>query len=396
MTTTTTAAKNDVDELEQLRQRLSRREDRAQVRAQVRAERTKRRAQQRQEAIRRGAMLAGESARTRHRIARSGEARAMRVERTRALALGCLLPVIAAFGGWSAAGVQAGMVNLLSLDPGSPAAAAAWLVEPALLGIVAGVILIRARLQSAGGDLDARATRIEFGALATSIVLNAAGHWPEAFDAGALAALAGHALGPIGAAGTAYLISIIQDGVASATPWVLDDGSEAPSLVDQADPESAPQDVPESAPGSTGAPLPPALDWVTVPAEARHLPIVARTAPQPRPERPQQQSSTADRRKEQDSEAPRKTRPNKGAKIPAAAKKRAAEDSPRALSDAELADRLSALIATDELSADAPVRRIQSALGVGFDRAKRVLAIHQDRTETVVASGLSVVTDSAA
>src|SRR5690554_5284230 len=215
-----------------LRERLQRREARAQVRAEARARRLARRARQRIGRLRQQAMLAGAAARTRWEVHQTGEARALRLARTRTAALAALLPVLLAFGAWSAAGVQAGMVALLNLEPGSAAATAAWLVEPALIGVVATVILVRARLRSAGGDLDERATRIEWAALTLSIALNCVGHWPASLDATAFAALVGHALGPLGAAGTAYLISVIQDGIASANPWRLSDGSPAPSLME--------------------------------------------------------------------------------------------------------------------------------------------------------------------
>lgn len=229
-------------DLEALRQRLARREDRARVRAEARARRRERRARQAVDRLRQRAELAGERARLRHLIAQSGEARAMRVERTGRMALAVLLPVLLGFGAWSAAGVQAGMVALLNLQKGTAAAWAAWLVEPALIGIVAGVILIRARLRSAGGDLDMRATRIEFAALAASILLNAAGHWPEQWTGGAVCALAGYSLGPLGAAATAYLISVVQDGVAAADPW-HDNGRPVPSLADLTPDPAAPDQV---------------------------------------------------------------------------------------------------------------------------------------------------------
>ncbi|MFE1104168.1 helix-turn-helix domain-containing protein [Nocardiopsis alba] len=219
----------------ELRRRLSQREETARVHATYRRRRADRLARERQERIRRRAMLAGEMARARAEVAQSGEARAQRLAGTRTLAVCLLLPVMIAFGGWSAAGVQAGMVAMLGLDPDGAAAAMAWAVEPALLGIVAGVILIRARLQSVGGDLDERATKVEVGALTMSIVLNAAGHWPSEFTWAAVAALAGHALGPIGAAGAAYLIAVVQDSVHHADPWTLPDGTRAPSLAGNSD-----------------------------------------------------------------------------------------------------------------------------------------------------------------
>lgn len=224
-------------EIVELRKRLERAEAKASVQSTYRRRRADRRARDRQASIRRRAALAGEMARTRAEVAQSGEARAQRITGTRTLALALLLPVMVAFGAWSAAGVQAGMVAMLGLDPESSAAAMAWAVEPALLGIVAGVILIRAQLQASGGDLDKRASYVEFGALSMSIVLNMAGHWPSELSGSAVAALAGHALGPIGAAGAAYLIAVVQDGVRDADPWTLADGSRAPSLA-----ESAPAD----------------------------------------------------------------------------------------------------------------------------------------------------------
>jgi len=256
-----------------LRERLQRREARAQVRAEARARRRARRARQRIDRLRQQAMLAGAAARTRYEVLQTGEARALRLVRTRTAALAALLPVLLAFGAWSAAGVQAGMVALLGLEQGSVAAAAAWLVEPALIGVVATVILIRARLRSVGGDLDERATRVEWAALSLSIALNCVGHWPDSLGATAFAALVGHALGPLGAAGTAYLISVIQDGISSADPWRLGDGSPAPSLMDAEEAEAEPEQP-------TGEGDRPQSTWpVEPPRGARLLPIVA--APEP-------------------------------------------------------------------------------------------------------------------
>src|SRR5690606_19941057 len=102
--------------------------------------------------------------------------------------------------------------------------------------------------------------------------------WPANLDATAFAALAGHALGPLGAAGTAYLISVIQDGIASANPWRLSDGSPAPSLMEveavAAEPEQSTREVDR-----------PQCTWpVEPPSEASLLPIVA--APEPHSEAP--------------------------------------------------------------------------------------------------------------
>lgn len=262
-------------DIARLRERLHHREARAQVRAEARARRRARRARQRVDHLRQQALLAGTAARTRWEVLQTGEARALRLARTRTVALAALLPVLLAFGAWSAAGVQAGMVALLGLEQGSVAAAAAWLVEPALIGVVATVILIRARLRSVGGDLDERATRVEWAALTLSIALNCVGHWPDSLGVTALAALVGHALGPLGAAGTAYLISVVQDGISSADPWHLGDGSPAPSLMGAE--EVATGTEPEQ---STGVGDRTSFTWpVELPSGARLLPIVA--APEP-------------------------------------------------------------------------------------------------------------------
>jgi len=260
-------------DIARLRERLHRRESRAQVRAEARARRRARRARQRVDHLRQQALLAGTAARTRYEVLQTGEARALRLARTRTAALAALLPVLLAFGAWSAAGVQAGMVTLLGLEQGSVAAAAAWLVEPALIGVVATVILVRARLRSVGGDLDVRATRVEWAALSLSIGLNCVGHWPDSFGVTAFAALIGHALGPLGAAGTAYLISVVQDGISSADPWHLGDGSPAPSLMGAEEVAAEPGQ-------STGVGDRTSFTWpVELPSGARLLPIVA--APEP-------------------------------------------------------------------------------------------------------------------
>src|SRR5690606_17153997 len=91
----------------------------------------------------------------------------------------------------------------------------------------------------------------------------------------AFAALVGHALGPLGAAGTAYLISVIQDGISSADPWHLGDGSPAPSLMDVeevatgTEPEQPTSEVDRTS-----------FTWpVEPPSGSRLLPIVATPEP---------------------------------------------------------------------------------------------------------------------
>lgn len=366
-------------DIARLRERLQRREARAQVRAEARARRLARRARQRVDRLRQQALLAGAAARTRYEVLQTGEARALRLERTRTVALAALLPVLLAFGAWSAAGVQAGMAALLSLQPGSAAAAAAWLVEPALIGVVATVILIRARLRSVGGDLDERATRVEWAALSLSIALNCVGHWPDSFDATAFAALVGHALGPVGAAGTAYLISVVQDGISSADPWRLGDGSPAPSLMGveavEAEPEQSTSEVDR-----------PSFVWpVTPPSGVSLLPIVAATEPHSEPAvnltgeaettspvsftgSAQSTSpvsftgATSEPRESKRRQRKRRTRPARQSTSPV--NRKSVEDRARELDD---------LIRSGELAEDSSVNRVRIALRCSPENARKAI-----------------------
>jgi len=179
----------------------------------------------------RRATVSGERARVRARIQQSAEMRAMRVARVRTVSLAVLLPVLVAFAAWSTAGVHAGLTMLLEIPSGSPMWWAAWALEPALITIVGGLIVVRAVLRSSGGDLGGRATLAEWGALTVSIALNAAGHWPEGTSLTAVVALIAHSIGPLGAALTAWLIGIIDDAVAKAKPDVQN-GQKVPSLAD--------------------------------------------------------------------------------------------------------------------------------------------------------------------
>ncbi len=57
--------------------------------------------------------------------------------------------------------------------------------------------------------------------------------------------------------------------------------------------------------------------------------------------------------------------------MPASARK--TTPSPRALTDAQLRDRLTALQTAGDLPAAPSLRQVQGALGIGHDRAKRLL-----------------------
>jgi hypothetical protein len=178
----------------------------------------------------RRASVSGERARIRSQIQQSAEMRALRVARVRTISLMVLLPVLVAFAAWSTAGVHAGLTGLLALESGSPMWWAAWALEPALITIVGGLIIVRAVLRSSGGDLGGRATAAEWGALTVSIALNAAGHWPDGSSLTAVAALIAHSIGPLGAALTAWLIGMIDDAVSKAKPDEIRKGEKAPSL----------------------------------------------------------------------------------------------------------------------------------------------------------------------
>ncbi|OKI47249.1 hypothetical protein [Micromonospora sp. CB01531] len=167
----------------------------------------------------RRATRSGARARIRTDINRSAEMRALRIARVRSATLLAGVPVLIAFGAWSTAGVQAGVVRLLGFDHESAGWWAAWAMEPALLTIVALIIVGRAILRSSGGDTDWRATVAEWAALGTSVALNMAGGWAgTGLDAlgGALA----HSVGPVGAAGTAFLIGLFDSYVSNAQPWL--------------------------------------------------------------------------------------------------------------------------------------------------------------------------------
>jgi hypothetical protein len=179
--------------------------------------------------LNRKARVSGARAKLTHDLKNTGEIKAIRLQNVRIASLCVFIPVLAAFAAWSTVGVQAGVVKLIgtgdeateNIGTGDEAIGnIAWGVEPALIAVVAGIIIIRAILRTANGDLDWRSYVIEFTALAASIVLNLAGSWPEGgMSTAHVAATIAHSIGPIGAAGTAILISVIDDGVTNAKPY---------------------------------------------------------------------------------------------------------------------------------------------------------------------------------
>lgn len=191
-------------------------------RTDVRQDRKERRADRREARrlakLTRQVRISGARVSAAHNLINSGEYRALRVQKIRKYSLLALLPVLTAFASWSTLGVHTGVLKLLG-SPGGSLETGAWFVEPALATIVAGIIVVRAALRSSGGDLDGRATAIEWGALAVSVILNLAGAWPDSGRSAAVAATVAHSIGPVGLMTTAFLISIIDDAVNKAEPF---------------------------------------------------------------------------------------------------------------------------------------------------------------------------------
>ncbi|MBV2364234.1 hypothetical protein [Streptomonospora nanhaiensis] len=249
----------------------------------------------------RRAEISGERARLAARIQQSAEVRALRINRVRSVSLKAGIPVLAAFAAWSTAGVHRGVTTVLGLTEGSPGWWAAWGVEPALISIVALVILGRAWLRSAGGDVDWRATAAEWSALAASVVLNVAGAWPATLTGEAVAPLVAHSIGPAGCAATAWLIATFDSYVRNADPFEgaqtlaglgIDrpragalDGAEAPAVppVEPAAPEVAPAvdaapaqgagepEVAEEKPAAPVVPMRPRVSDAELEARAREV-----------------------------------------------------------------------------------------------------------------------------
>lgn len=115
---------------------------------------------------------AGERTRIRALMARSGEARALRLEWLRARNLRVLVPVLIGFGVWSTTVVQQGAARLMGVHADSPVWWTLWGLEALLIGAVCWIIVCRARLAASGGALARQAEKVGFGCLFTSIVLN--------------------------------------------------------------------------------------------------------------------------------------------------------------------------------------------------------------------------------
>jgi hypothetical protein len=172
-------------------------------------------------ALHRHAATAGERARIAAEIRETGEMRALRIAKVQKISLWIGLVLLIGFGAWSTAGVHDGLVKLLHLQPGSALWWAGWALEPLLITIVAGLIVLRPVLRMSGGDVDVRARRAEVVALGGSLALNLFGGWTQTTGGWteSLAQAVAHSVGAIGAAGTAWLIGVVIDYTTSARPW---------------------------------------------------------------------------------------------------------------------------------------------------------------------------------
>lgn len=325
-------------------------------------------------------------------IMRSGRAVALRLESTRRLVLRVLLPALLAFGAWSTAGVQAGAATMTGAAEGSVMWWALWVLEPALIAFVAVVVLVRCRLLGVTEDRTVKsaletAAHLMWGALGVSLVLNTVGHWPDDFFEGG-GGLLFHALGPIGAAATVHLIGVLLEAVGAVPVPADEEPQESVQESRESTPESAPErvEIDRSRLSERALEIPAGATRLAVAECCRPAQIKATQRPGrstlEQAERPVQKSTPSDSRK---------TRADKGTKVPAAAKKASEKPSPRRLSDLDLVLLLEERIDSRELDTDPTVKAVQESLSIGFERAKRLLALHQERTETVLPGQLSVV-----
>lgn len=178
---------------------------------------------------------AGERTRITAALARSGEARALRLERLRALNLKVLVPVLLGFAAWSTTGVQAGAARLMQVAAADPMWWVLWLLEPVLIGAVVWIIVARAKLAAAGGRMAPGAERIAAACLGTSVALNIVAALPTSSDPtgwAVVGAIVAHVIGPLGAAATAHLIGVVDRSIAEADPWHDEHGQPVPTLED--------------------------------------------------------------------------------------------------------------------------------------------------------------------
>ncbi|MFI6522625.1 hypothetical protein ACIBF1_44230 [Spirillospora sp. NPDC050679] len=363
----------------------------------------------------RQARAAGERTRITSEMARSGEARALRLERLRRRNLLVLVPLLVGFGVWSTTGVQQGAARLMSVDTHSPVWWVLWGLEALLIGLVCWVIICRATIGSAGGSLDTAAEKTAAGALTVSIFLNLIAAVPGGEGASSSAgwwaipgSMFAHLIGPVGAAVTAHLIGVVDRSITEADPWTGEDGRPAPRLaemdlaapalvtaapvlgaleaghVDASDntrentPSAEAGNSVENTPGNVAenAVERPVTRWPVPTGGRRVLPVVARPAAGNTVAgtgSAEDARTGGERGKGQVSETVRKTRPgtrpNKGTTVPQAAKPPA--KNAREFSDEELLGLLAGALSSGQ--ARRSVRSVMGVLGIGYDRARRLL-----------------------
>jgi hypothetical protein len=354
----------------------------------------------------------GERTRIRSLMARSGEARALRLERLRSRNLVILVPLLIGFGLWSTTGVQQGAARLMAVTKDSPVWWVLWGLEALLIGVVCWIIVVRARLATSGGKLSASAERIGVGCLATSVFLNLvaavpAGEGPHTSGWAIPGAMFAHAIGPVGAALVAHLIGIIDGSISDADPWHDSDGQEAPRLtaMDLRRPagnalDGGAENAPKNGLGNVSAGLggvPPVV-WPIPRGTRTALPVIARPTSGNATKNGRQTAAKAtartggDRDGQEGPRTTRKRRPNKGVPVPEAAKP--APKTSRDRTDEELQEQLAELLDRGEI--EPGVRAVKDALGIGYDRAKRVMAgLAENASQDAEARPLTVLAGGA-
>ena len=178
-----------------LRGRLQRRRHRATLRHQHRAARRRERAEDH------SAEMAdrGQRALRARQVSTSPARRAANLQRLQVAVILVAVPVIVALGSASTTAVHAFMTEYASAS-----ARVAWAVEPGIITLVSGIIIVRSLMRIYGAVPPASLAWIERGALASSVVMCGLGSGPGAVVA------------PIGVAVVALAVERILTGIAEA------------------------------------------------------------------------------------------------------------------------------------------------------------------------------------
>ncbi|WP_435111998.1 winged helix-turn-helix transcriptional regulator [Nocardiopsis synnemataformans] len=205
-----------------LRGRLQRRRQRATLRHRHRA------ARRRERAVDFDAEMVdrGKRALRARQVATSPARRAANLQRLQTAVVIVALPVIIALGSASTSAVHAFMVTYAAAS-----AAVAWAVEPGIITLVSGIIIVRALMRINGATPPGTLAWIERGALASSVVMCAVGSGPGAIVA------------PVGVAVVALAVERIITGIAAA-----DLGGAEMALLDEGQGAHAEEDHAPNAP----------------------------------------------------------------------------------------------------------------------------------------------------